>query len=160
MGSASSISSVQLDAVKEQFLRKRAQGIPDEDMFNHMRKFLLELPREDCIVPPDLRIVTVNDVYELELLPNYATCRDRESKGAVKTIGTLPGDFLSPSLLSSLDKGKGMINCLNMAGIDYVCMGELIYHWLGDHLTLYWNTQASCCLFNKVLRASIVYRFY
>eukprot|EP00961_Rhodomonas_salina_P058618 787443-Rhodomonas_salina.2 len=29
------------------------------------------------------------------------------------TITILPGDFLAPSLLSSLDKGKGMVDCMN-----------------------------------------------
>ena len=43
------------------------------------------------------------------------------------TITMLPGDFLAPSLLSSLDKGKGMVDLLNRVGgvgIQYVCFGN------------------------------------
>ena len=43
------------------------------------------------------------------------------------TITMLPGDFLAPSLLSSLDKGFGMVDILNRVGgvgIQYVCFGN------------------------------------
>ena len=43
------------------------------------------------------------------------------------TITMLPGDFLAPSLLSSLDKGRGMVDILNRVGgvgIQYVCFGN------------------------------------
>ena len=41
-----------------------------------------------------------------------------ESKGfpPENIITTLAGDFLGPSLLSSLDQGKGMIDCMNKVG--------------------------------------------
>ena len=42
------------------------------------------------------------------------------------TITMLAGDFLVPSLLSSLDRGRGMIDMLNHVGgvgIQYVCIG-------------------------------------
>ena len=32
------------------------------------------------------------------------------------TITMLPGDFLAPSLLSSQDKGRGMVDLLNRVG--------------------------------------------
>lgn len=37
---------------------------------------------------------------------------------------TLAGDFLGPSLLSSLDHGKGMIDCLNKVPVSAVCFGN------------------------------------
>ena len=49
-----------------------------------------------------LRIIHVNDVYELDMLPNLATAIKQESAGQ-HTIALLPGDFLAPSLLSSID---------------------------------------------------------
>jgi len=52
----------------------------------------------------------VNDVYELENLPRFATAKKVEASGAgpnVTTIALLAGDFVAPSLLSSLDKGRG-----------------------------------------------------
>ena len=36
----------------------------------------------------------------------------------------LAGDFVSPSLLSSIDKGYGMIDVMNNTPVDYVCFGN------------------------------------
>ena len=73
-----------------------------------------------------LQLVQVNDVYEIDNWPHYASARRRVA-GAFPhgpTIGVLPGDFVAPSLLSSLDRGLGMVDCMNAAGIDYVCLGN------------------------------------
>ena len=43
------------------------------------------------------------------------------------TLVFLPGDFVAPSLLSSLDRGKGMIDMMNRVGetgVNYVCFGN------------------------------------
>ncbi|KAI8617574.1 Metallo-dependent phosphatase-like protein [Chytriomyces sp. MP71] len=68
----------------------------------------------------------MNDVYQLEFLPRLATAitAERASAPDATFLVTLPGDFISPSLLSSLDKGFGMINMLNKIGVDYVCLGN------------------------------------
>jgi 2',3'-cyclic-nucleotide 2'-phosphodiesterase (5'-nucleotidase family) len=73
-----------------------------------------------------LRIYQVNDVYELDNWPHFCSARNDPSNAvaAHKTIGVLPGDFVAPSLLSSLDNGHGMIDCMNVSGIDYVCIGN------------------------------------
>lgn len=44
--------------------------------------------------------------------------------GPNKTLVVLAGDFLAPSLLSSLDKGKSMVDCMNHSGISHVCFGN------------------------------------
>jgi 2',3'-cyclic-nucleotide 2'-phosphodiesterase (5'-nucleotidase family)/Ca2+-binding EF-hand superfamily protein len=36
----------------------------------------------------------------------------------------LAGDFLAPSLLSSLDHGRSMVDMLNRVGVQYVCFGN------------------------------------
>lgn len=77
-------------------------------------------PTGKCV----LRIIAINDVYELDNFPHFSTARKLESAGANLTIATLNGDFVAPSLLSSLDKGHGMVDCMNIAGIDYVCFGN------------------------------------
>ena len=41
-----------------------------------------------------------------------------------KAIGTLNGDFLSPCVLTALDGGKAMLEALDVAGFDYVCLGN------------------------------------
>ena len=72
-----------------------------------------------------LTLVAVNDVYDLEHLPKLRTLVDTvkaEREGTV--ITTLAGDFLSPSVLSSLDRGRGMVQVLNAVGIEYACLGN------------------------------------
>lgn len=71
-----------------------------------------------------LRILSVNDVYELNNWACFSSCKKQVSEGPTLTIGVLPGDFLGPSLLSSLDKGAGMVHCMSAAGIDFVCIGN------------------------------------
>eukprot|EP00211_Chloroparvula_japonica_P002660 CAMPEP_0119125044 /NCGR_PEP_ID=MMETSP1310-20130426/4451_1 /TAXON_ID=464262 /ORGANISM="Genus nov. species nov., Strain RCC2339" /LENGTH=521 /DNA_ID=CAMNT_0007115067 /DNA_START=137 /DNA_END=1705 /DNA_ORIENTATION=- len=44
--------------------------------------------------------------------------------GVTKCISILTGDFLAPYLLSSVDKGKGMMAMLNQTPIDYVIWGN------------------------------------
>ena len=63
------------------------------------------LPEQCC-----LKIIAVNDVYKIDQWPHFATCARKETEstqGNMKTISVLPGDFLAPSLLSSIDKGEG-----------------------------------------------------
>lgn len=55
-----------------------------------------------------IRFVIVNDVYTIDNYPHYATARKIESIGPNLTIGTLAGDFLAPSLLSTIDQGVGV----------------------------------------------------
>ena len=74
-----------------------------------------------------LQLVQVNDVYEIDNWPAFATLRRRaaaEFAHLGPTIGVVPGDFVAPSLLSSLDRGLGMVDCMNAAGVDYVCIGN------------------------------------
>lgn len=70
-----------------------------------------------------VRLITINDVYELDLLSNFTTAR-RENEGGDLYLALLPGDFLAPSSLSSLDRGFGMVDVLNRAGMDIVCFGN------------------------------------
>jgi hypothetical protein len=43
---------------------------------------------------------------------------------SAKTVSMLTGDFLMPYLLSTVDKGKGMMTMLNETPIDYVTWGN------------------------------------
>ena len=72
-----------------------------------------------------LTLVAVNDVYDLEHLPKLRTLVDEvKAQREGKVITTLAGDFLSPSVLSSLDRGRGMVQVLNAVGVDYACLGN------------------------------------
>ncbi len=73
-----------------------------------------------------LRIVSVNDVYTLENLPRLKNLvrHARELDPADATLVIVAGDFLAPSLLSSLDAGRAMIACLNEVGVTHVVLGN------------------------------------
>lgn len=74
--------------------------------------------------PCAIRIIAVNDVYQLDNLPSFKTCVSKESDFPGLTITVLAGDFLAPSLLSRLDHGIGMVDILNSCHLDYVCFGN------------------------------------
>ncbi|MGK3976000.1 5'-nucleotidase C-terminal domain-containing protein [Sorangium sp. So ce118] len=74
---------------------------------------------------PSLRIVCVNDVYSLDNLPRLATLVQRHAAGpADRFLVVMAGDFLAPSLLSSLDHGRGMIDCMNAVPITHAIFGN------------------------------------
>jgi 2',3'-cyclic-nucleotide 2'-phosphodiesterase (5'-nucleotidase family) len=75
---------------------------------------------------PKLRIVSINDVYTLDNLPRLATLvrHYRDDDPADKMLVILAGDFLGPSLLSSLDAGRGMAECLDAIGVTHVVLGN------------------------------------
>ncbi|HNN94978.1 MAG TPA: 5'-nucleotidase C-terminal domain-containing protein [Pseudomonadota bacterium] len=75
---------------------------------------------------PRLRVVCVNDVYSLENLPRLKSLveAERGREPADRMLVTLAGDFVAPSMLSSLDKGRGMIDALNCIGVTHVCFGN------------------------------------
>jgi len=74
-----------------------------------------------------LTIVQITDVYTLEYFANLKTMLKeiRASQGPNDTvISMLTGDFLSPYLLSSIDRGKGMMKALENTPIDIVIWGN------------------------------------
>jgi len=71
-----------------------------------------------------LRVIQINDVYELENLPHFKTLVEANKEGPDKTLIVLAGDFLAPSLLSSLDKGRGMVDVLNKCDFTHVSIGN------------------------------------
>jgi 2',3'-cyclic-nucleotide 2'-phosphodiesterase (5'-nucleotidase family) len=75
---------------------------------------------------PVLRIVQINDVYSLEHLPRLATLVRHHATHdpADAQLVVLAGDFLAPSMLSSLDGGEGMVDCLNALGVTHVTFGN------------------------------------
>ena len=75
---------------------------------------------------PRLRIVAINDVYQLDNFPRLATLIAElgRTDPVDRTLVTLAGDFLAPSLLSSLDQGAGMVEVLNAIGVTHVTFGN------------------------------------
>ncbi len=75
---------------------------------------------------PHIRLVCINDVYSLENLPRLATlvARCKNEDPADLLLTTMAGDFVAPSLLSSLDGGRGMVDCLNAIPITHASLGN------------------------------------
>ena len=75
-----------------------------------------------------LRIIQITDVYTLKNFPSLKTLilkkKEEQDKLGGKTISVLTGDFLAPYLLSSFDKGVGMMNVINKTPIDYLTWGN------------------------------------
>ncbi|GMH46592.1 hypothetical protein TrRE_jg1385, partial [Triparma retinervis] len=69
-----------------------------------------------------VRLACINDVYELENLPRLHSLlmNLKPQPNAV----TLAGDFISPSTLSSIDGGRGMVKTLRACGITHVSLGN------------------------------------
>ena len=71
-----------------------------------------------------LRVIQINDVYELENFASLKTLVDEKVGQADRDLVVLAGDFLGPSLLSSLNHGASMVDCLNHCGFTHVCLGN------------------------------------
>lgn len=85
-------------------------------------------PSPPPVVP--VRILSINDVYVTDTLSDgtgglarVATLR-RRLKDAGPVLFVLPGDFLSPSVLSKYYRGAQMVEALNAAGLDYAVFGN------------------------------------
>ncbi|HUK33290.1 MAG TPA: 5'-nucleotidase C-terminal domain-containing protein, partial [Vicinamibacterales bacterium] len=77
-----------------------------------------------------LTILQINDVYstvpinDVGGLARVATLKQRVSAQNHPVILALAGDFLSPSVASTVFKGEQMIATLNAAGLDYATLGN------------------------------------
>lgn len=75
---------------------------------------------------PVLGLISVNDVYSLEHLPRLASlvAHHRQHTKADRWLLVLAGDFIAPSVLSSLDGGRRMVAALNALGVTHVVFGN------------------------------------
>ena len=77
-----------------------------------------------------LTFLQVNDVYStvpingVGGLARVATLKKQLSQNGHPVLMTLAGDFLSPSVASSVFKGEQMVATLNAAGLDYAVLGN------------------------------------
>lgn len=68
------------------------------------------------------RFVAFNDTYEFTKFP-IAKVAIQQLKPRPDAI-IVAGDFLSPSVLSSIDKGRSMIDMMNRLGVTHCCFGN------------------------------------
>jgi len=91
---------------------------------------LLLSPRLVAAQSTTLTLLTINDVYEITPvqgqggLAELMTLLRAERATATHHLTTVNGDFLSPSLMSSLFKGAQMVALFNALGIDVVVFGN------------------------------------
>lgn len=73
-----------------------------------------------------LAIIQITDTYTLEHLPSVKTMiKDIREKAIGSTVlSCMTGDFLAPYLLSSVDRGQGMMNAMAKIPIDYLTWGN------------------------------------
>ncbi len=73
-----------------------------------------------------LRVLSINDVYSFENLPRLKSLARHvvETDPADATLFVVAGDFVAPTILSALDGGRGMVDCLNALGVTHVCLGN------------------------------------
>jgi len=73
-----------------------------------------------------LTVIQITDTYTLENLPSVKTMQQdiRNKSTGSKVISMMTGDFLAPYLLSSVDRGQGMMNALGKIPIDYLAWGN------------------------------------
>lgn len=98
---------------------------------NKMVLFLLFFSFSAFTKTVEFTIFTFNDVYEIhpkaDGLGGFSplmTILEKERRLAKHHITTMNGDFLFPSVYSSLDKGKHRVELFNAMGVDMVVLGN------------------------------------
>lgn len=73
-----------------------------------------------------MRFVHINDVYIMDNLPKLRKFLDDCSMGLRREnlVVSIGGDLLSPYPLSTLDKGRGMVDVMLESGVQYACFGN------------------------------------
>lgn len=73
-----------------------------------------------------LIILQITDVYTLENIASFKTLVEetKANNPDATVVSMLTGDFLSPYLLSSVDRGAGMMHALGRMGLDYITWGN------------------------------------
>ncbi|NEO71651.1 EF-hand domain-containing protein [Moorena sp. SIO3H5] len=120
------------------------------------RRLYLPKPRE--AVGNYLRIISINDVYDINNYPYVETVIQslKETSEDAVVIACLSGDFLSPCLLTSVDGGKAMLDVLKVVNIDYICLGNHEFDVSLDVLRERFKTYEGKCLNSNILDLPIV----
>jgi 2',3'-cyclic-nucleotide 2'-phosphodiesterase (5'-nucleotidase family) len=75
-----------------------------------------------------LRILSTSDVYSFDNWARFFTAVQElklpEDEDGNYNVVLIPGDFLAPSVISCVDHGASMVDCLNEIGFQYCCFGN------------------------------------
>ncbi len=123
-----------------------------------MTNFPFHLPRPREAEGTYLRIVSINDVYEIKNYPYVETIIQslKQTAENAVVIASMSGDFLSPCLLTSLDGGKSMFDVLKVMNIDYICFGNHEFDVNLDVLQERFKTYQGKCLNSNIPNLPIV----
>lgn len=135
MGNATSVLS---DHNKELSELNNVQKENLEKLMNEEFKKKLEIIKGHNNEKRTLHIIHFNDIYTVD--PSYKEepiggaarfayyanklKKDILMKGNAKALTLFSGDFVGPSLMSSISKGAHMIEVLNIIGTDYGTFGN------------------------------------
>ncbi len=105
-----------------------------------------------------LRLVSINDVYDIKSYPYVETVIQalKQTAEDAVVIATLSGDFLSPCIITSLDGGKAMLDVLKVVNINYLCFGNHEFDVNLDVLRDRFKTYSGKCLNSNILDLPIV----
>lgn len=112
------------------FGRRSGGRQADEPDMNSMDEVAMDQPWYMAPPKPDeckLTIVQITDVYTLDNFASIKTMLQqirREQGPKAKVVSMLTGDFLSPYLLASIDRGVGMMQALKATPIDILTWGN------------------------------------
>ncbi|MBF0142528.1 MAG: bifunctional metallophosphatase/5'-nucleotidase [Magnetococcales bacterium] len=84
----------------------------------------------EAVGPPAITFLHVCDVYNISPVSGkggfsrLATLLEEERQKDPEAVFVLPGDFLSPSLMTPLFQGRQMVEMLNLTGLDIASPGN------------------------------------
>jgi 2',3'-cyclic-nucleotide 2'-phosphodiesterase (5'-nucleotidase family) len=93
-----------------------------------LRKFsIFEDDEDDIVGAIRVRIISTSDVYDLGNWPRVHTALAElklpDEEGNYNIL-LLPGDFLAPSVISCVDGGASMVDCMNRIGFQFCTFGN------------------------------------
>lgn len=105
-----------------------------------------------------LVIYSINDVYELDLLPHLKSFIDEHKRmcNPEQVAITLNGDYLSPSTLSLFDYGKTMTKALNELGMTHLCLGN---QYVSTPISIYYYIYINYCMIYCIILIYYIYLF-
>lgn len=111
-------------------------------------------------LPSQFSAPRTGQVYTLNRYPQVAAAlnlaRAQADAAGCVVRASHCGDFLSPSVLSSLDGGKAHAAALELTGFDFVCLGNHEFDWGVGHCASVLKVLASKGARPKVLNANVV----
>ena len=112
---------------------KRSRFFTDPSLFFipmteiHRKFSIFEDDEDDLLGAIRIRIISTSDVYDLGNWPRVKTALSElklpEEDGNYNIL-LLPGDFLAPSVISCVDGGASMVDCMNQIGFEYCTFGN------------------------------------